>query len=128
MLGRNNPQLTQFGINPVKPRTTTAQQMVAAAAKREVTRAKRNTMGSVQKEDVKAIQTPDVSLSSNGKISITPLAADAATTPSVGNITGGEAAPSASAPAAAGSTASTQSTGATGTAGGGTTGSTPAAS
>ena len=68
--GRKSPELAQFGYTPTKQKQTTSAKNTAAAAKRSVTRKMRHTMGSKEKQQVKAAVTPDVAII-NGKVIIT---------------------------------------------------------
>ena len=62
LLGRDNPDLLDFGVNPVKPRSTSVHTKALALAKSEVTRQKRNTQGSVQKAPLEAVGVPTLTL------------------------------------------------------------------
>ncbi len=58
-LGRENQALTDFGFKPQKRRRKpTAEEKLLAAAKAKLTREARHTMGSRQKAEIKATETP----------------------------------------------------------------------
>lgn len=65
-LGRGNPLLADFGFNPVRTKVLTSAAKVLAAAKRSVTRQKRGTLGSKQKQAIRALGTPAVTLGAGG--------------------------------------------------------------
>jgi len=88
MLGVGSSDLEKFGFAPPKPRTPlTSEQLLARAAKSKVTRAKRQTLGSRQKQSLRAKGDPT--------ITVTPAAIDlpAASAPSAGDGTAGAAKP-----------------------------------
>jgi hypothetical protein len=74
--GRQSPQLAQFGFTPTKPVKITGAEIVSKTAKSNVTRELRGTLGSKEKQAVKATSTPDVTVST-GKVSTTPPTAPA---------------------------------------------------
>ena len=80
--GRGNPQLEKFGLSAKLPAAPTSQAAILAAAKRTLTRRKRGTMGKKQKAGLKALGTPQVSVSATG-VQVTPAAVDEPTAPSV---------------------------------------------
>jgi hypothetical protein len=88
----NQPDvLADFGLQPKKAATAlTTEEKAAAAAKRAATRAKRNTMGPVQKKKVKGtvtgvVVTPINATDATVTVTATPTA------PSAGATTGGTA-------------------------------------
>jgi hypothetical protein len=101
--GRQSPQLAQFGFTPTKPVKVTGAESVSKAAKAAATRELRGTLGSREKQAVKATETPDVTVS-NGKVSVTPSTAPATPAATASN-TAATAAPAAPSVTAASSTA-----------------------
>ncbi len=73
--GRGSTSLLDFGMSAKKPAVPTSRTAILAAAKRTLTRQKRGTLGSKQKASIKAIGTPQVSISESG-VQITPAAGD----------------------------------------------------
>jgi hypothetical protein len=85
--GRNPAALGKYGMSAKKPAPQTAQTALLAAAKRTLTRQKRGTLGKKQKASIKAVGTPQVSVSESG-VQITPAAvAQPAGTPAVSSPT-----------------------------------------
>jgi len=73
-LGRQ-PKLGQFGMSAKKPAAPSPPTAVLASAKRALTRQKRGTLGSKQKASIKAVGTPQVSISESGVV-VTPAAGE----------------------------------------------------
>ena len=80
--GRNTPALGKYGMSAKTPAGQTAQTAILAAAKRTLTRQKRGTMGKKQKAGIKAVGTPQVSVSASG-VQITPAAGEQPVVPPV---------------------------------------------
>jgi hypothetical protein len=74
--------LADFGIAPPKPRVVSPETKVLAAAKAKATRKARNTMGSVQKKNVKGTVT---------SVTVTPSGASSAASPEPAPAAGGAA-------------------------------------
>ncbi|HZV01292.1 MAG TPA: hypothetical protein VFF73_31560 [Planctomycetota bacterium] len=78
LFGRESQDLTTFGFKPQKTRTPlTSAQKVQRAAKAKATRQKRGTMGSRQKANIRATETPSVTIDPNGTVVATPAEAPA---------------------------------------------------
>ena len=90
-----SPVLATFGMSAKLPAAQSSQTAILAAAKRTLTRQKRGTMGKKQKASIKAVGTPQVSVSASG-VQITPAAgeqpvvapADSSSTPVTPGATG----------------------------------------
>ena len=67
MFGRESEGLTKFGFKPQTRRPKlTIEEKARRAALAKLTRAKRHTMGSRQREELKATETPDISIPADG--------------------------------------------------------------
>jgi hypothetical protein len=109
--GRQNPQLVQFGYTPTKTVKLTGAEIVSKTAKAAATRGLRNTLGSKQKQAVKATSTPDVTVS-NGKASLASPTAPAAPAAPASN-TAANAAPATSSSSGAPATSTATGTSST---------------
>ncbi len=80
VVGSASETLTQFGFKPKRPRKPlTPEKKALAAAKAKLTRARRHTLGSKQKEALGKTETPSVAISPQGEVTITPNAAPSST-------------------------------------------------
>ena len=71
IFGRESEELVKFGFTPARPRPEpTIEQKARSAAKARETREKRHTLGSRQKRDLKATETPAISIPPSGPMQI----------------------------------------------------------
>jgi len=73
--GRGNAALGKFGMSAKKPAPLDTQTAILAAAKRQLTREKRGTLGKKAKAKLKAVGTPQVSVSESG-VEVTPASGE----------------------------------------------------
>ncbi len=105
MLGHQNPLLGDFGIAPHVPKVLTTEQKQLRAAKAQLTREKRHTMGRLQKAALKVVGTPTVLVGPGGVV-VTPSVIDQAAAPAGGTSGSGGSAPATPAAATAGGSSS----------------------
>lgn len=78
-LGRESQKLTDFGFKPQKRREAlTSEEKILRAAKAKLTREKRHTMGSRQKAEIKATETPTIRIGPDG-VKIDPPSTNSST-------------------------------------------------